>query len=289
MATSESTGDNDPAEKAIERRHARRVSWIAVTGQISGAFITALAAVVVGLLALWKPGQADTPDATPTAAIRQSSSPTVTAPPMSAAKDLGAHDLESSASRYESDQKIADRAVLRSSDVGSGFHGKPYTPDGQSELDYTALLKCLGRPPIEERKSGQAFSPLFTRKDGQQILGSVTFVESPEDAMADFKALNSNRAKTCLKKNYLLSLRREGAQNPRVYVSRIRVLPRESNVCAYRSRIVQRVNGRDLTVYVDSVSVIRDRAEVQAHYLGVSRAVARKLEQRTMSAMLGRL
>lgn len=187
------------------------------------------------------------------------------------------------------DQKAAEAAVLRQSDVGSGYLSTPYIQPLQSAQDDAELSRCLGRPPAKVHETARAFSPKFSQGDARQVLASVTFVDSPATAMADLEALKSVKAMPCLKNSLLAQLRRISVTGEQVDLTRISVSAGEPNICAYRFRVVSNAAGQDIPQYLDLVSAVRGRAAVQATFQDVNQTFPKVFEERMMNAMLNRL
>jgi hypothetical protein len=187
------------------------------------------------------------------------------------------------------DQKTANVAVLRRSDVGSGYTEKPYIPSAQTASDDAIEQHCLGRPPTATEQTTLAYSPVFTEGDAKQVLASVTFVRSSIMATDDFDALRSGVAPACLRKIFTMQLRRTLQETPRLDLKRISFSSGNANVCEYRFRVTVGTSAGDLTQYLDLISAIRGRAEVQATFQNVNAPADHAFEEHVINAMLQRL
>jgi hypothetical protein len=65
--------------------------------------------------------------------------------------------------------------------------------------------------------------------------------------------------------------------------------PTITDLCAYRLTITIRASGQDLTQFIDLLSTIRGRAEIQATFQDVNQPVGDALELSLMTAMIRRL
>jgi hypothetical protein len=138
-------------------------------------------------------------------------------------------------------------------------------------------------------QTAKVFSEQFSRGDTQAILASITFVDTGRIAQEDLTALRGPRAERCIRESFLAQyLRTTGRAS--VDVSVLSPSPTGGTQSAnYRIKVLAKISGGTLPVFVDLVQVIKGRAEVSATFQDVNQPVPSSIEHHAMSAMLGRL
>jgi hypothetical protein len=125
--------------------------------------------------------------------------------------------------------------------------------------------------------------------DARELVGTVSFVDSQAVANADLAALRGDKAAPCIEQLFLRQLTRGQAVLPRVLVSHVTPPTAAPDVVAIRLQTTVRASGQDLPVFVDIVSAIKGRAEVQATFQDVNHPVEASLQRQAMEVMLARL
>jgi hypothetical protein len=185
--------------------------------------------------------------------------------------------------------QLARAAILKLADIGSGYKETTYQPTAQSAQDDAALNGCIGRPPSPVHQTAKVFSMQFSQGDTLAILASITFVDTLETANAEIEALRGKRAEKCIKQSFLEQYRRTGGQAT-VSVNPLVPSPTGNEASAsYRIKILAQTANGTVPEFLDLVQAIKDRAEVSATFQDVNQPVSASIEQRAMSAMLGRL
>jgi hypothetical protein len=185
--------------------------------------------------------------------------------------------------------RAARTAILKLADIGNGYKETQYQPTAQSNRDDAALNSCIGRPPSPVHQTAKVFSKQFSRGDTLTILASITFVDTLETARADIDALRGPRAEKCIKQSFLEQYKRTGGQAS-VSINPLAPSPTGNEPSAsYRIKVLAQTANGTIPEFLDLVQAIRDRAEVSATFQDVNRPVSASIEQRAMSAMLGRL
>jgi hypothetical protein len=188
------------------------------------------------------------------------------------------------------DQQVAEAAILNQQDMGPDYRATPFTPDAQDAADDAALNACLGRPSTATHETARVFSPRFT-KDFQEILGSITFVDSNETAQADIAALRDTpRAVSCFQ-NWLTTQQSRAGGWAQVEVNQISPPPSgaDIDVVAYRLRILAEMDGEAAPYVVDMVSALKGRAMMSATFQDVNQPVPADIQERAVRTMLDRL
>jgi hypothetical protein len=187
------------------------------------------------------------------------------------------------------DQRAAEFAILQLSDMGAGYRQTHFQPTAQIRQDNAALNKCVGRPAGSVHQTAQAFSAQLSR-GSLEILASITFVSTRQAAREDLVAYGGPAAPRCLRQSYLTQYERTGGKAASVSIGPLH-LPLTGQVLSagYRLRVLAQTAGGEVPVFLDIVRVVKGRAEVFASFQDVNQAVPAAVEQRAISAMLGRL
>jgi hypothetical protein len=185
--------------------------------------------------------------------------------------------------------ELARAAILKPADIGSGYKETPYQPTAKSAQDDAALNGCIGRPPSPVHQTAKVFSMQFSQGDTLAILASITFVDTLETASADIEALRGKRAEKCIKQSFLEQYRRTGGQATASVIPLVPSPTGNEASASYRIKILAQTANGTVPEFLDLVQATKDRAEVSATFQDVNQPVSASIEQRAMSAMLGRL
>jgi hypothetical protein len=186
------------------------------------------------------------------------------------------------------DQRKAEAAVLKPSDVGKGFKTAPQAADPRADEDDATLSACLQRPPTRTRESAKALSLLFTKGDARRIRAGASYVVDEKSASADLAALRSDAAAKCLEDLMRADTERQGSK-VEVRVERISPPPVENSAAFSLIVIVTAANGQKLPSITDYVAAVKGRGEVDAYFQDVNGHVEKETMARLMRAMIARL
>jgi hypothetical protein len=187
------------------------------------------------------------------------------------------------------DMRAAEHAILKLTDLGSGFIQTPYQPTAQSGRDQETFNSCIGRPSTTSHQTAVVYSMQFAKGDSEKIYASITFVDTDSTAQEDIAALQDSRGKTCTKQSFIQQLAEVG-DTAAVTTDPLTPSPTGGVPSAnYRIRTQVPVGQDVLPFFVDLAQVTKGRAEVSATFQDVNQPVPASLERRVMAAMLGRL
>jgi hypothetical protein len=195
----------------------------------------------------------------------------------------------SSAAPNAIDQKVAEEAVLRVTDLKEGYKSTPYVRSDQERADDEELQSCLGRPPSVRQRTALAFSPVLSSGTQKRILASVEFVGTEAMASPDLAAQRGPHAASCIQTLQEQQFSRSGAKAT-VSVKTIRPSIGGPHSESYRITIsVAAGNGADLTSFIDLVTVIRGRAEITAIFANLNSVISPEEQTSAITAMVERL
>lgn len=194
-----------------------------------------------------------------------------------------------SAPHSAADIRAAKHAILKLTDLGSGFTETPYQPTAQSDRDEAILNTCIGRPFTTAHQTALVYSMQFSKGDSEKIFASITFVDTDMTAQEDTAALRDSRGEKCTKQSFVKQLAEVG-DTATATISPLTPSPTDGGISAnYRIR-TQVPAGQDvLPFFVDLAQAAKGRAEISATFQDVNQPVPALLERRVMAAMLGRL
>jgi hypothetical protein len=187
------------------------------------------------------------------------------------------------------DRRAAEHAILKLTDVGSGFVQTPYQPTAQSERDEAALNRCIGRPSATDRQTAVVYSMQFSKGDSEKILASITFVDTDTSAQEDTAALQGARGQACTKQSFLQQIA-EAGDTATATIEPLTPSPTGDATSANYRILAQVMAGPETLPFImDIVQVIKGRAEVSASFQDVNGSVPASLERHVMTVMLEKL
>ena len=108
------------------------------------------------------------------------------------------------------DIRAAKHAILKLTDLGSGFIETPYQPTAQSDRDEAILNTCIGRPFTTAHQTALVYSMQFSKGDSEKIFASITFVDTDMTAQEDTAALRDSRGEKCTKQSFVKQMAEVG-------------------------------------------------------------------------------
>ena len=202
------------------------------------------------------------------------------------------------------DRAAALAAVLKPSDLPSGWTAKPHSrPAGGTGSD-DALAKCLGVPLSDLNTQGPASvnSPDFTDAANRSIANSVTYGATSPLTRRRFNELAGPRASGCLASalGAYLQAQLTHPSNPSATgppgvslgnpsAAKIPFAVAGDQTIAYEVAFPIVTAGASIKVLLDLVIAIKGRASVEMNFTTVGAPFAPDQEQKYFKAVVGRL
>ena len=168
------------------------------------------------------------------------------------------------------DKTRAEALVLTQDDLPAGWTVKQPSPDDASATTHDELDACIGAPDPDTVESASVEGATFYMGGGTNVTSSARFVQTAEDAQADFAALKGDELLPCAEQALTAGLEAEFAGQEvvveDVIVSSLTVSRVGEETLGFRAEVSLSIEGDVRAFFVDIVLILDGRAELSVDF-----------------------
>lgn len=190
------------------------------------------------------------------------------------------------------DRATAQKLVLVASDFPAGWTGTAPSPDPEADAQDKAFAECVGGvdPAVSESATvdGHGFS-----KDNAEVNSEVTVVKTDEHAQTDLAGLTSGKLEGCVKDFASDAVKSElegsGATLASLTFDPLSVDKIGDATEAFRFTATVSAGGQSLTLFLDLVFILKDRAEISLSFSEVGKPFDEALRKSLLDKMAAKV